>query len=148
MLIHAVIALGQGWVNGGKKCERVSMVVCMKHITFGDKSLLIGDDAADAVLKYAAKLATGGNADTVEMRAISSDGNEVIATFLLGPGVTMMAETTNTTLPEPDNAEAMKYMQNAQKRHPVMSAAEENDFFGSLNYDYECAFNASIQHSR
>jgi hypothetical protein len=113
----------------------------MKHITFGDKSLLIGDDAADAVLDYAAKLATEGKGDTVEMHAISSDGDEVLATFLLGPGVTMMAETTNTKLPEPDNSEAIEYMQNAQKRHPVMSDAEESVVLGSLDYDYEGGLN-------
>lgn len=49
----------------------------------------------------------------------------------------MMAETTNATLPEPDNAEAIEYTRNAQKRHPVMSAEEESDVLGSLDDGYD-----------
>ena len=37
----------------------------MKHLTFADKSLLIGDDAADALLEYAAILAGQAKADNV-----------------------------------------------------------------------------------
>jgi hypothetical protein len=79
----------------------------MKHITFGDKSLLVGDAAADALLEYGAFLTGAAKGDTVEVQAISSDGNEATATFLLGPGVTMMAETAHTSLPEPDNTAAL-----------------------------------------
>jgi hypothetical protein len=125
----------------------VSIVLCMKHITFGDKSLLIGDDAADAVLSYAARLATENKGDTVDIHAISSDGDEVTATFLLGPGVTMMAETTNTTLPEPDNTTAIEYMREALKHRPVGSATEEGDVLGSLDYDYEDGYDTDPQHS-
>jgi hypothetical protein len=82
----------------------------MKHITFADKSLLIGDEAADLMLEYAAKLAGSSNADTVKLNAISSDGDEVVATFLLDAGAPLMAETTTSTLPEPDNTDAVAYM--------------------------------------
>jgi hypothetical protein len=95
----------------------------MKHITFGDKSLLIGDAVADALLEYAAFLATAARGDTVEVHAISSDGDEVTASFLLGPGVTVMAETSHTQLPEPDNSDAIAYMQEGQKRFNVISIA-------------------------
>jgi hypothetical protein len=95
----------------------------MKHITFGDKSLLIGDAAADALLKYAAFLATAARGDTVEVHAISSDGDEVTASFLFGPGATVMAETSHTQLPEPDNSAAIAYMEQAQKRSNVVSLA-------------------------
>ena len=83
----------------------------VKHITYADKSLLIGDETADTLIKYAAVLTQNGTADSVEAKAISSDGDNVIATFLLGPGAPLMAETAHTALPEPDNTEVTAYMQ-------------------------------------
>jgi hypothetical protein len=92
----------------------------VKHITFGDKSLLVGDEAADELLEYAAFLATQTRGDTVRIRAISPVGAEVTATFLLGPGVTMMSESTHTDIPEPDNADAVAYMALARTRPPAV----------------------------
>lgn len=83
----------------------------MKHVTFADKSLLVGDEAADLVMKYAAALATAGRADTVDIHAYSSDGDDTTATFLLNEGSPLMAETSHSQLPDPDNVEAVAYMQ-------------------------------------
>jgi hypothetical protein len=118
------------------------IVEYMKHITFGDKSLLVGDAAADALLNYGAFLATEARGDTVEIHAISSDGDEVTASFLLGPGVTMMAETANTKLPEPDNTEALDYMEQAQTRPTVSSAVAQEEAPEPSSYDdnYELGF--------
>jgi hypothetical protein len=107
----------------------------MKHITFGDKSLLVGDAAADALLEYGAFLTGAAKGDTVEVEAISADGNEATATFLLGPGVTMMAETAHTSLPEPDNTAALGYMKRAQTRHTVSSAVDPDDDPEAWDYD-------------
>ncbi|GAA0964022.1 hypothetical protein [Frigoribacterium faeni] len=82
----------------------------MKHITFASKSLLVGDDAADTLLEYAALLAQSGQADTVELNAINADGNAVVATFLLDAGASLMAESTTSEIEAPDNAEAIEYM--------------------------------------
>jgi hypothetical protein len=82
----------------------------MKHITYAEKSLLLGDDAADALIAYAAVLATHGRGDSVTLRALSSDGDEVDATFLLTTGAPLMAETSTTRLPEPENADAVARM--------------------------------------
>jgi hypothetical protein len=49
----------------------------MKHVTIGDKALLVGDDTADAVLEYARVIGDAGTADTVAIRAIGPDGNTV-----------------------------------------------------------------------
>ncbi|RIJ52440.1 hypothetical protein DZG00_04875 [Clavibacter lycopersici] len=75
----------------------------MKHITYAEKSLLVGDATADALLEYAAALSSRGRGESVTVHAISSDGDEVDATFLLGAGAPFMAETTTSTIPEPDN---------------------------------------------
>lgn len=75
----------------------------MKHITYAEKSLLVGDATADALLEYAAALSSRGRGESVTVHAISSDGDEVDATFLLGAGAPFMAETTTSTITEPDN---------------------------------------------
>jgi hypothetical protein len=82
----------------------------MKHVTLADKSLLLGDDAADLLVEYAKLLGQDSSADSVELHAISSDGDEVMATFLLNGGLTIVSETTTSTIPEPDNAKAEEYM--------------------------------------
>jgi hypothetical protein len=82
----------------------------MKHVTYSEKSLLIGDEAADLLLEYASALVNVGRGDTVDVHAFGSDGQEVVATFLLEAGAPLMAETTHTSMNEPDNWEAIAYM--------------------------------------
>jgi hypothetical protein len=107
----------------------------MKHITFGDKSSLSGDEIADLLLKYAALLTREASGDAVDVAAISSDGDEVTASFLLGPGVTMMAETTHNTLPEPDNTAAIGYVKEAMMRALVHPTAVPGDVDHLTGYD-------------
>lgn len=88
----------------------------MKHITYSDKSVLIGDEIADLLIEYAAELTTKGEADTVFVHAVSSDGDEVEANFLIGPGAPLMSETTTSTLPEPDNGKTIEYIRERLQR--------------------------------
>lgn len=82
----------------------------MKHVTVSDKSLLLGDEASDLLAEYAAALGRGQSADTIELRAISGDGDEVLVTFLLNGGFTFVSETSTSRAPEPDNARAEDYL--------------------------------------
>ncbi|WP_285113704.1 hypothetical protein [Leifsonia sp. fls2-241-R2A-40a] len=82
----------------------------MRHVTYADQSLLIGDEAADLLMRYATALGQSGGADAVTLRALGSDGNDVDATFLLGPGSVLMVETANTETPEPDNLAVTAYL--------------------------------------
>ncbi|HEV7950401.1 MAG TPA: hypothetical protein VGP24_11610 [Glaciihabitans sp.] len=101
----------------------------MKHLTFADKSLLVGDEVADLMIRYASMLATAGSADAVDIHAYSSDGDEVIATFLLNEGSPLMAETTHSRLPEPDNTDAIRHMrgQMGLLSHPPTVQPEKDD---------------------
>lgn len=104
----------------------------MKHITYSDKSLLLGDTTADLLLEYAAALGTDNTADTVTVNAMSSDGDDVEATFLLGEGAPLMAETSTTKVPEPDNGEADTYMRekiNALTHPPEATGLPEGDMY-------------------
>ena len=51
----------------------------MKHVSYADKSLFMGDDAADTLLEYARLVADNERADTVTLRSMSTDGNTVEA---------------------------------------------------------------------
>lgn len=82
----------------------------MKHLTFAEKSLLVGDEAADVLLEYAVLLADRGRADSVRLNAYGADGDEVVATFLLDAGTPLMAETSQTSMNEPDNSLAIAYI--------------------------------------
>lgn len=81
-----------------------------RHVTYGDKRMLIGDEAAEVLLEYAAQVVRTGGGDSVTMRAIDPDGNDVEVSFLLGSGVTLMSQTATTSVEEPDNAHAIASM--------------------------------------
>jgi len=82
----------------------------MKHLTYADKSLLIDDATADALLEYAAVLARTHDADTVTVAAYSTDGQDVEATLLLDTGAPIMNESSHSTMTEPDNGPALAYL--------------------------------------
>lgn len=100
----------------------------MKHITFAGKNFLVGDRVADAILEYAAMLGETRSADSVDITAIDADGDVVTATLFLSPGVPLVAETTNNSLPEPDNDETTAYIEARLAQHvdpaPVQPANE------------------------
>jgi hypothetical protein len=82
----------------------------MKHVTTADRSLLVGDEAADLLLDYAALVAQLGRGDSVRMRAIGVDGEAVTVGFLLNSGTTMLIESSASTLSEPDNAVVVEHL--------------------------------------
>ncbi|CAN5221901.1 hypothetical protein BH09ACT5_BH09ACT5_17440 [soil metagenome] len=82
----------------------------MKHVMYAEKSLLMGDEVVDLMMEYAVLLARQASADRVAVHAISTDGDHVTATFLIGPATIMVAETARSALPEPDNGSAVEYL--------------------------------------
>ena len=96
----------------------------MKHVTIADKSLLVGDAVAETLIRYAALLGQRSSADSVTIRSIGVDGEQVDALFLLNAGTVMMAESTSSTLPEPDNDDALAYMQDQLQRYESYDLAD------------------------
>ena len=82
----------------------------MKHVTTADKSLLLGDEAAVMLVEYAALLGQRQTADDVHLRAYGDDGDPVDVIFLLNAGTSLMVESSESRVPEPDNAEGLEYM--------------------------------------
>jgi hypothetical protein len=83
----------------------------MKHLQFGAKSLFVNDEAADALVDYAAHVAQLRLGDRVDLRGFSAEGNRIMTTFLLNAGTNLVAESTNLPFDEVDNDEAVSYMQ-------------------------------------
>ena len=91
-------------------------VARVKELVFAGRSLLVGDDAADAVVEYTAVLARSASADTVELRALTSAGERVDAYLVLDAAAPVMALTTASAKAEPDNLHIVQYMHEAIHR--------------------------------
>ncbi|WP_203582358.1 hypothetical protein [Microbacterium hibisci] len=83
----------------------------MKHVTYAERALFLDDDSADWLMEYARALGSAGLTDTVTLRAIGTDGNEMEATFLLNASTELLMQTTRNHLVGPSNDEAVGYMQ-------------------------------------
>jgi hypothetical protein len=82
----------------------------MKSVTYADKTVLSGDEVADVLIDYAATLADHGRADSVSIAAWTEEGEPIEASFVLGTGTNVMAETMSSELPDPDNAAVVAAM--------------------------------------
>lgn len=109
----------------------------MKHVTFGEKALFVGDEAADTLLEYASVIAQSARADTVQLNIVGPDGHTGTATFLLDAGTNLMAESAdNDAFSEPDNSQAVKYLREQlaaidRPATPVPASAEDLQQMGS-----------------
>jgi hypothetical protein len=107
----------------------------VKHLTYSNKSMMVGDAAADLLVEYAAALAHNRDGDTVSLHVVNADGNEAEAKFLLDTGAPLMVETVNSSLPEPDNAEAEEYMRRQLISRAKPSPAAPDDQSMPSNYE-------------
>jgi hypothetical protein len=108
-------------------------------VTLADKSLLIGDEAADLLVEYAKLLGQEQSADTVELHAIGPDGAEVVAGFLLNGGLTVVTETTTSALTEPDNRKAEQYMHSQIVALRELRTASPEDIAGEQIWNADAA---------
>lgn len=111
----------------------------MKHVSYADKSLLMGDDAADTLLEYARLVADSGRADTVTLTSVSPDGNTVEASFLLDTSTILMVESTNSTMEPPDNSEVVQELKDRIDAitRPVSADSQEPPY---IDYDLPESF--------
>lgn len=79
----------------------------VKHVTYGEKSLLMSDASAEALIGYAVALGAENTADTVTLSAIGVEGNEVTVTFLLNPATALVVASASAHADPPANEEAV-----------------------------------------
>lgn len=88
----------------------------MKHVTYGEKSLLMSDASADALIGYAAAIGMENSADVITLSAIGMDGNEAEVAFLLNASTAMVVESASGHGSPPENEEVVFYMQERTQR--------------------------------
>lgn len=88
----------------------------MKCVTYLDRSLLVDDETADTLLRYATLLTARRQPDSVQVNALNFDGQEVLVAFLLGDAAPLMVESNELKLPEPENGDAITYMHERMAR--------------------------------
>ncbi|MDP4332977.1 hypothetical protein Q7F20_06295 [Curtobacterium sp. A7_M15] len=76
----------------------------MKNIVYGLTAVLTSDEAAHAVLDYAAALAHAGLADTVAVPTIDAFGSATTTSFLLAPALGLLVEDAADDPLGPDTA--------------------------------------------
>ncbi|MBW9095381.1 hypothetical protein JNB62_17000 [Microbacterium jejuense] len=82
----------------------------MKHLSYSDKAVFLDDETADLLLEYTGLLAAERGGDTVTVRAVAQDGNEVHLTVVLNAATSMAGESTNSDMVPPSNAVAVEYL--------------------------------------
>lgn len=112
-----------------------------KHITYASKDFLVGDQVAELLLEYAAALATTAETDTVHLHAINGTdpdtGEEVDIMLLLGDGAPLIAETAPTAVPEPKNADTVRYL---SEQLTGRNSASADDQTGAAGADYDLPY--------
>ena len=111
------------------------ILFAMKHVTYGDKSLLMGDEAADALLEYARLVGDNDAADTVTLTAIGPDGNTVEVGILLNTSTNLIIESTNSEVEPPDNSAAVRDLREriTAVARPTAGGVEER--WPEMDYD-------------
>jgi hypothetical protein len=79
----------------------------MRRLTYVDKSVLIDDRAAVALLAFAAALVRAGEADTVTVNALTTAGHPTEISFVLGTGIGLASESVASSYTEPDNDDTL-----------------------------------------
>ncbi|MHA7987383.1 hypothetical protein ACX9R5_16425 [Rathayibacter sp. CAU 1779] len=88
----------------------------MKELIFCGTPVLIGDEAADTLVAYAATLNRVGRSDNVELRALTTEGHDISVRYLLNSAATLMTQSTTMAALEPNNRQSVRYMKAAQHR--------------------------------
>jgi hypothetical protein len=97
----------------------------VKRLTYLSVHVYVGDEFADAVLRFAAALAREGIAETLEFNAVDEQGEAKHVSFLLGPASSMVIESTTLTLDEPDNREAFEFLRGRMNEHAIARPSTE-----------------------
>lgn len=97
--------------------------VRVKHVSYTDKSMLMDDESADCLIRFAAVLGNAARAETVTLEAISGDGNVAAVTFLLNNATVLAVESATGGGSPPRNDEAVSWMRDQMDaiEHPPVA---------------------------
>jgi hypothetical protein len=75
----------------------------MKNLGYGAATILIGDAAGSAILRYASALVQAGAGDVIDVPTCNDDGSVAIASLVLGPGIPVLTTNAPDDILEPDD---------------------------------------------
>ncbi len=74
----------------------------MRTISYGGESFTTSDDAADALLEFAAAAAMNDFAGVIHLPAIDDDGSMITADLVIGPSSELLVVPARSDYAEPD----------------------------------------------
>jgi hypothetical protein len=80
--------------------------VPMRTVSYGRESFTTSDDAAQALLEFAAVAAMNDVAEVVEVPSIRADGSITVARLVIGPASELITFEVDSPYDEPDTVEA------------------------------------------
>jgi hypothetical protein len=96
-----------------------------------EKSLLLGDEAADLLVEYAALIARVAGGDHVRLNALSPQGEVVVVDVLLNAGTVLLVESTRSAFGEPDNTEGIAAMRTRMSVYDLPMEPDGTNPFGT-----------------
>lgn len=82
----------------------------MRTVSYGGKSFTTSDDAAQALLEFAAVAAMNDIAEVVEVPSIRDDGSITVARLVIGPASELITFQVDSPYDEPDTSEAAQLL--------------------------------------
>lgn len=79
----------------------------MKRVSYGGESFITSDDAAVALLDFAASAAMSSVGEVVTLPSVLADGRVVSVSLVIGPSSELMTTPIETVHAEPDTREAV-----------------------------------------
>ena len=113
----------------------------MKHLTISEKSVLLGDEAADLLASYTVALADAGRADSADLLVINTgESTPTGLTAVLDAGTQLVVESVQSDLPEPDNGKLVEYLLGRigridRQRNPGPEAVSGEDVWNRLDVE-------------
>jgi hypothetical protein len=96
----------------------------MQYLVYGLSSILTSSAAATAVLQYAAALGQSSLTDVVTMPAVDLNGAVTSVSFVLGPGIPVLAEEAADDVLEPADVDFVNDI--AARTHAVLTGARNH----------------------
>jgi hypothetical protein len=112
-------------------------IVRMMHVMYAEKSLLMDDASAEALIDYAAALADTAGGDTVRLRAVGDDGNEVEVAFLLNSATVLIIESATASLDLMPNDDAVEYMRSRTDHLRNPRPARTHTLSDASDFDFD-----------
>lgn len=74
----------------------------MKRVAYGGESFFTSDEAAGALLAFAAAAAMSNVAEVVPIPSIGDDGEVIMVELVIGPSSELITSPVESNFPEPD----------------------------------------------